>query len=77
VVPNHLLYVSRACLHVALINSKAATILDITADTPDPQGGEIVKKNGKLTGRLCDAASAKAKSFIPVLPTDQLAKKNG
>jgi predicted amidohydrolase YtcJ len=77
VVPDHPLYVARACLHVALVNSKAMAVLGITADTPDPQGGEIVKKDGKLTGRLCDAASAMAKSVIPVLPPDQLAKKMG
>lgn len=76
-VPNHPLYVSRACLHVALINSKAAAILGITVDTPDPQGGEIVKKDGNLTGRLCDAAASNAKRFIPALPLDQLAKKMG
>jgi predicted amidohydrolase YtcJ len=64
VVPNHPLYVARACLHVALVNSKAMAVLGITAGTPDPQGGEIIKKNGRLTGRLCDAASAMAKSAI-------------
>jgi predicted amidohydrolase YtcJ len=77
IVPNHPLYMSRACLHVALVNSKALAALGITAGTPDPQGGEIVKKNGKLTGRLCDAASAKVKNVIPVLPAEQLAKKMG
>jgi predicted amidohydrolase YtcJ len=75
--PNHPLYITRACLHVALVNSKAMALLGISVDTPDPQGGEIVKKNGKLTGRLCDMAAARAKSAIPVLPPDQLAKMMG
>ncbi|MDR1972176.1 MAG: amidohydrolase [Treponema sp.] len=76
-LPNHPLYVTRACLHVGLANSKAMALFGITPDTPDPQGGEIVKKNGKLTGRLCDAAITKVKSVIPILPPDQLAKNMG
>ena len=50
--------VSRLDGHMALANSLALKLAGITRDTPDPQGGEIVKdkKTGEPTGILRDNA---------------------
>ncbi|GHV12385.1 amidohydrolase [Spirochaetia bacterium] len=73
-VPNHPLYITRACQHVGLANSLAMKALGYGLNTPDPVGGEIVRKDGKLTGRLCESASFAMKNFIPALSVDALAK---
>jgi predicted amidohydrolase YtcJ len=73
-VPAHPLYATRACQHVGLANSLVMKAIGYTADTPDPQGGEIVRENGKLTGRLCDAASFAIRAIIPKITVEQNAK---
>lgn len=62
--------------HIALANSLALKLSGITADTPDPQGGEIVKdpKTGEPTGILKDIAQNMVKSVIPPPGKDQLKK---
>lgn len=44
--------------HSALVNSRAMALAGITADTPDPEGGEIVRdpKTGEPTGLLLEDA---------------------
>jgi predicted amidohydrolase YtcJ len=42
--------------HSMWINSKGLELAGITSQTPNPEGGIIVKKNGKLTGILVDNA---------------------
>ncbi|MDR1134963.1 MAG: amidohydrolase [Clostridiales Family XIII bacterium] len=73
-IPNHPLLVSRACLHVALANSRAMAEGGYNPDTPDPEGGEIVRENGKLTGRLCERAFANLQDKMPALSAERLAK---
>ncbi|MDR2295711.1 MAG: amidohydrolase [Clostridiales Family XIII bacterium] len=73
-VPDHPLLVLRACLHVALANSRAMAFAGYTADTPDPPGGEIVRKDGKLTGRLCERAYASVNERIPARGVERLAR---
>lgn len=44
--------------HAALVNSKALELLNITKDTPDPEGGVYVRDaNGELTGVLRENAA--------------------
>jgi predicted amidohydrolase YtcJ len=64
-LPNHPLLVFRACLHVALANSRAMALAGYTPETPDPPGGEIVRKDGKFTGRLCERAYGPVKELVP------------
>ncbi|MDR1573740.1 MAG: amidohydrolase, partial [Clostridiales Family XIII bacterium] len=73
-VPDHPLLVVRACLHVALANSRAMALAAYTPDTPDPPGGEIVRRDGKLTGRLCERAYTVVNEKIPAPGTDQLVR---
>ena len=73
-VPDHPLIVLRACLHVALANSRAMALAGYTRDTPDPPGGEIVRRDGKLTGRLCERAYAAVNERVPAPGADRLAR---
>ena len=46
----------RCCGHAMAVNSRALEELGITADTPQPEGGEICIRNGQPTGLLLDNA---------------------
>ena len=46
----------RACGHALSINSKALELLGITAETPQPEGGQIVLENGQPNGVFFDNA---------------------
>ena len=52
VAPDNPLILSNKSGHNGVFNSLAMEGLNITADTPDPEGGVIYKENGKLTGYL-------------------------
>jgi predicted amidohydrolase YtcJ len=71
-LPDHPMIVLRACLHVALVNSKALALAGYTPDTPDPPGGEIVRENGKLTGRLCERAYTAVNELVPAAGVDSM-----
>ena len=70
---DHPVMVSRLDGHMALANSLALKLAGITRDTPDPQGGEIVKdkKTGEPTGILRDTAMALVDKVIPPLSRDK------
>lgn len=61
------LFVSRIDGHMGLANSKALELAGITKDTPDPDGGLIVKdeKTGEPTGILKDNAMDLVFKIIP------------
>ncbi|MDR2156375.1 MAG: amidohydrolase [Clostridiales Family XIII bacterium] len=73
-IPGNPLCVSRVCLHVGLANSLAMKAKGYDADTPNPPDGEIVRENGKLTGRLTETAFAAMKSAIPPATMEQQVK---
>jgi len=51
------LFVTRSDLHMGLANSKALKLAGIDKNTPDPEGGKIIKDiNGEPTGILKDSA---------------------
>ncbi|GIM48075.1 amidohydrolase [Collibacillus ludicampi] len=55
---DHPIFISRACGHICMVNSKALELAGIKEDTPDPVGGVIERDpKGKLTGRLIEAAN--------------------
>ncbi len=56
VAPNYPVNILRACGHISTSNSKGLEIAGIDDDTPSPEGGEIVKEEGKVTGVLKDIA---------------------
>jgi predicted amidohydrolase YtcJ len=65
-------FVSRYDGHMVLANSAALRLAGITAQTPDPPGGVIVRDpQGNPTGALKDAAMDLAAKVIPALSHDQ------
>jgi predicted amidohydrolase YtcJ len=65
-------FVSRYDGHMGLANSLALRLAGITANTPDPPGGTIVRDaQGNPTGALKDAATDYIDKVIPPLSHDQ------
>lgn len=72
VVPDQPVFVSRLDGHMGVANSLALKLAGITKDTPDPDGGLIVKdpKTGEPTGLLKDTAMDFVFNVVPS-PTDE------
>lgn len=62
----------RSCGHALSVNSKALTMLGITADTPQPEGGEIVLENGVPNGVFLDNAMDLITTAIPSPSKEEL-----
>src|SRR5579862_7367251 len=72
VTPDTPVFVSRYDGHMALANSVTLRLAGITAKTPDPPGGVIVRDTqGNPTGALKDAAEDLVFKVIPPLSHDQ------
>ena len=70
--PNTPVFVSRYDGHMALANSVALKLAGITASTPDPPGGTVVRDaQGNPTGALKDAAEQYMRKVIPPLSHEQ------
>ncbi len=66
VTPNHPVFISRYDGHSALANSLALKLAGVTKDTPQPEGGVIVRdaKTGEPTGVLKDTAQGLVERVI-------------
>jgi predicted amidohydrolase YtcJ len=65
-------FIQRYDGHMGLANSSALRAAGVTAKTPDPPGGTIVRDaNGNPTGALKDAAMDSVFAVIPEMPYDQ------
>jgi len=62
----------RACGHALAVNSKALELLNITAETPQPDGGEIGMENGIPNGLFFDNAMDLVYRSIPVPSKEDL-----
>jgi predicted amidohydrolase YtcJ len=72
VTPDTPVFVSRYDGHMGLANSVALRLAGITANTPDPPGGTIVRDaKGNPTGALKDAATDYIDKVVPELTHDQ------
>lgn len=71
IAPNHPVFLTRADGHAAVANSAALRLAGITADTPSPFGGEILKDkaSGAPTGMLLDHAQEILEKHIPAPTT--------
>lgn len=66
VVPDRPVYLSRVDGHAGWVNSKAMEIANVGRDTPDPEGGKIIRDvNGNATGVFIDAAESYINEVIP------------
>jgi hypothetical protein len=73
--PDTPVFVSRYDGHMGLANSAALKLAGITAQTPDPPGGTVVRDaEGNPTGALKDAATDYIDKVIPPLSHDQRMK---
>ena len=73
VTPNIPVFVNRYDGHMALANSAALRLAGVTAKTPDPPGGTIVRDaQGNPTGAFKDAAMDLLYRVIPPLSREQL-----
>jgi predicted amidohydrolase YtcJ len=64
--PNNPVFLTRVDGHAAWVNRKALELAGVTAKTPDPPGGKIIRdKTGKPTGILIDRAQGLVGEKIP------------
>ena len=64
--PEHPVFLTRVDGHAAWVNRKALELAKITAKTPDPAGGKILKdEHGEPTGVLIDRAQGLVSRVIP------------
>ncbi len=65
--PDNPVFLTRADGHAAVANSAALRIADITSETPNPFGGEILKEksSGAPSGMLLDHAKELVEKHIP------------
>jgi len=62
--------------HAALASSKALELAGITADTPDPDGGQIIRDaDGQPTGVLIDNGVGLVRAIIPSVGSDEMARR--
>lgn len=67
-VPDHPVALRRVDGHALLVNRRALELAHITRDTPDPDGGEILRdERGEPTGVLVDHAMNLVQAVIPAL----------
>jgi len=72
VAPENPVILTRTCGHAVLVNQKALDIAGITDETPNPPGGEILKKsNGKPSGILVDEAEELVRQHIPEMSPER------
>ena len=65
----------RVCRHAVLANSSALALAGITKDSPDPEGGVIVRDaDGEPTGYLLDAAQDLVANRVPEVSIDYLSR---
>jgi len=73
VAPNHPVYLSAKSLHASWVNSLALKLAGINKDTPDPQGGKIVREaSGQPTGILLESAVKLIENILPEYRIEQL-----
>jgi len=74
IAPNNPCYFVAKSAHAAWVNTQTLCQCGITASTPDPEGGQILRDaQGNPTGILLETAMNLANKHIPELSTDQLA----
>ncbi|MGG3625888.1 amidohydrolase [Bacillus gobiensis] len=71
--PDRPVLLKRICRHAIVVNSKALHAAGITKQTPDPEGGVIVRnENGNPAGLLHDKAQELVYQVLPSVDSDYL-----
>ncbi|MGI4953361.1 MAG: amidohydrolase [Janthinobacterium lividum] len=63
--PDHPVLVRRTCGHMAVANAAALAIGEVGHNTPDPEGGVIERRAGRLTGLLQERAMRLVYDHVP------------
>jgi predicted amidohydrolase YtcJ len=63
--PDNPVFIVRTCGHIAVASTAALALAEVGHNTPDPQGGAIVRAAGKLTGELQESAMRLVRSHLP------------
>lgn len=71
-VPEHPVWLKRVCGHARIANAKAMELAGIATNTPQPNGGEIVRdEHGEPTGVFVDTAQDLVEQHVPHLTEEQ------
>jgi predicted amidohydrolase YtcJ len=71
VSPHNPVYLEHVSGHLAVANSTALALADVTGNTPSPTGGEIERdSSGEPTGVVKDTAMQLVSNFLPPDPQD-------
>lgn len=75
-VPDHPVILSRVDGHASLVNARAMALAGLTAATPDPDGGRLLRGPNRVpTGVLIDRAQALVRRVVPPpSPVEQRAR---
>ncbi|MBC9177622.1 amidohydrolase [Pseudoroseomonas ludipueritiae] len=72
VAPDNPVFIVRTCGHVGVANSMAMKLAGVSHNTPNPEGGAIERKNGRLTGLFAERAMRMIKEAMPACTEAQL-----
>jgi len=73
VAPNHPVALKRADGHALVANSLALRLAGVTRDTPDPDGGQILRdSDGAPTGMLVDNAMRLVNRLVPASSPEEI-----
>ncbi|MCK6545260.1 amidohydrolase [Myxococcota bacterium] len=72
VAPDNPVMLTRIDGHAIWVNTKAMEAAGVTAKTPSPKGGEILKKGGKPTGIFIDNAMNLVEAKLPPPTKEQI-----
>jgi predicted amidohydrolase YtcJ len=72
VAPDHPVYLSRTCGHLAVCNANALDRAGLTAATASPPGGLIEVADGELTGLLAETGRQAVQAVLPAVTEDDL-----
>jgi predicted amidohydrolase YtcJ len=77
VVTDRPVVLSRVDGHAVVVNSKALEVMGVSRETPDPEGGQILRDpaSGEATGILVDNAMDLAWRHVPAATDEELARK--
>ncbi|WP_439615689.1 amidohydrolase [Shinella sp.] len=70
--PDHPVYLTRACGHISIANSRALALAGVDEATPVPGGGVIGVTDGRLNGFLAENAQNLIKAAMPPATTEDL-----
>jgi len=66
IAPNNPVYLTAKSLHAGWVNTPAMKLMNLTAQTPDPQNGQVQRdESGDATGILLETAMSLASDVIP------------